>query len=164
MPPPPRAPYRRRRVLWTLLLITFVALFQLYKHPDVLGSWSLPSYLKDIAGSSSSPARVVADAKIGESRLAVQEIHGLLHFVTRYPDRTLDEDGGDIEVLGLGKVHVDPQQAVDFRVYAPDGDDLWQGHVRKLQTDTPLVVFSKSYCPYVLAVTYTIRVHTLTAH
>lgn len=162
MPPPPRAPYRRRRVLWTLLLITFVALFQLYKHPDALGSWSLPSYLKDL-GSSSSPARVVADAKIGSSRLAVQEIHGLLHFVTAYPDRTLDEAGGDIEVLGLGKVHVDPQQKVDYKVYAPDGDDLWQGHVRKLQTDTPLVVFSKSYCPYVLAAR-PMPVYVLTAH
>ncbi len=87
------SPYRRRRVIWSVILLAFGTLCYLATQTDSLSaSWSLPSYLKDIGlSSSSSPARVVADAKANDlieaGRPRVQEIHGLLHFVTAYPER-----------------------------------------------------------------------------
>lgn len=78
----------------------------------------------------------------------MQEIHGLLHFVTAYEDRRFNEEGGDtINVVGAGSVKVDPTQKVDFKVYSPDGDDNWTNHLSVLRTEHPLIVFSKTYCP-----------------
>ena len=146
-----RSPYRRRRVLWSLLAVSLVSLWYLATHAEALGSWSLPAYLKDLGHSnSSSPARLIADAKADAGRPRAQEIHGLLHFVTAHPDRTLNEQGETIEVAGLGPVQVNAQDAVDMRVYAPDGDSDWGTHVKSLEAQHPLVVFSKSYCPCVL--------------
>ncbi|KAI0683003.1 thioredoxin-like protein [Cytidiella melzeri] len=150
------SPYRRRRVIWSLLLFTLGSLFYLSPRTDsstFFGSWSLPSYLKDIGlSSSSSPARVVADAKANDiveaGRLRVQEIHGLMHFVTAYPERRLNEAEGKMSVAGLGAVRLDGRKEIDLRVYSPEGDDDWQRHVKVLRDQHPLVVFSKSYCPY----------------
>ena len=148
------SPYRRRRVVWSLILLVFGTLIYLGTQTDTLfsGSWSLPSYLKDIGLSSSySPARVVANAKANDlleaGRPRIQEIHGLLHFVTAYPDRRLNEDAGKINIVGLGEVEVDASEPVDLRVYSPDGNDEWQSYTKVLAEMHPLVVFSKSYCP-----------------
>lgn len=148
-PPAFRGPYRRRRIIWTLLLVSVVSLWYLATHTETsFGSWSLPQYLKDIGlSSSSSPARLVSDAKAEAGRVRVDEIQGVLHFVTAYPDRTLNEVDGGINVEGLGLVEVDPHKEVDLRVYAPDGNDNWTEHLEELQTKHPLIVFSKSYCP-----------------
>jgi len=44
---------------------------------------------------------------------------------------------------------LDPAKEIDLKVYSSfDGDDDWVKHVRELQDNSPLVVFSKSYCPY----------------
>ncbi|KIP06501.1 hypothetical protein PHLGIDRAFT_72581 [Phlebiopsis gigantea 11061_1 CR5-6] len=75
-------------------------------------------------------------------------MHGVLHFVTTYPDRTLDEADGAINAEGLGLVVINPQEPVDLRVYAPDGNDTWSEHVKELQIKHPLIIFSKSYCPF----------------
>ena len=80
----------------------------------------------------------------------MQEIHGLLHFVTAFPNRRLDEQEGAIVVEDLGRVEVNPDEEVDLRVYAADGDDNWQKHTKTLREEHPLVIFSKSYCPYVV--------------
>jgi hypothetical protein len=146
--------YRRRRIIWSLLLLTLGSLFYLGTQTDVLGTWSLPSYLKDIGlSSSSSPARLVADAKsndlVAAERPRVQEIHGLMHFVTAYSDRRLNEEESAINVTGLGLVTVDGREPVDLRVFSPTGDDDWQRHVKVLREQYPIIVFSKSYCPYV---------------
>jgi len=59
-----------------------------------------------------------------------------------------DDDDGD------GKPdpeheRLDPTKEIDLKVYSSfDGDDDWTKHVRELQKNSPLVVFSKSYCPY----------------
>lgn len=151
-----RSPYRRRRVIWSILLFTFGLLFYLGTHPNSafgLGSWSLPSYLKDTGlSSSSSRARVIADAKAHDvleaGRLRVQEIHGLLHLVTEYPERRLDDGGGEMVAQGSGSTRVNGSEPVDLRVYSPDGDD-WQTYVKTLREQYPVIVFSKSYCPYV---------------
>ena len=146
-----RSPYRRRRILWALLLTTIIGFWYLATHTGMsFSSWSLPNYLKDMGlSSSSSRARLVSDAKTEAGRPRVDEMHGVLHFVTTYPDRTLNEADGAINVEGLGSIVVDPQQPVDLRVYAPDGNDTWSEHVKELQVKHPLVIFSKSYCPYV---------------
>lgn len=149
------SPYRRRRIIWSILLFTFGFFVYLGTRADSglgLGSWSLPSYLKEIGlSSSSSRARVIADAKAHDvlepGRLRVQEIHGLLHFVTDYPEKRLD-GGEEVVVQGSGSSRVNGSEPLDLRVYSPDGDD-WPAYVKTLREKYPLVVFSKSYCPYV---------------
>ena len=83
-------------------------------------------------------------------RLRVQEIHGLLHFVTAYPNRRLNEEEGSIDAVGLGLTKVDPSTEVDLRVFSPDGDDDWQQYVKDLRKKYPLIVFSKTYCGCVI--------------
>ena len=149
------SPFRRRRILWSLFALTLVFVFYLGTRPEgsfKLGSWSLPAYLKDLGLSSSSRLRLVADAKAdaASTRPRAREIDGLLHFVTAYPDRRLTEDDGGLFVQGLGKVTVDPAEEIDLRVFAPDGDTSWVERVREFEAAHPLIVFSKSYCPYVL--------------
>lgn len=147
------SPFRRRRVIWSLIILSLVGLFYLATSTDgslSFGSWSLPGYLKDLGlSSSSSPARLIADAKADAGRPQAQEIDGLLHFVTAYPNRKLNEEDDMIEVVGLGHIKVESQEEVDMRVYAPDGDADWTTHLQDLEAEHPLVVFSKSYCPYV---------------
>jgi len=59
-----------------------------------------------------------------------------------------DDDDGD----GLPDAEherLDPTKEIDLKVYSSfDGDDDWTKHVNELQNNSPLVVFSKSYCPY----------------
>ncbi|KAI8993988.1 glutaredoxin [Trametes punicea] len=149
------SPYRRRRIFWPALFISLTGLIYvwLYGPPAVLGSLS-PSW-KDIGlgyGPDSSPAGRVAQAKphyAGEGSYAsVKEIDALLHFIFNQTDRRLDEDGGLIRVEGLGSVPVDGTQPVDLRVYAANGDYKWAEHTRRIRSSYPLVVFSKTFCPY----------------
>ncbi|OJT15282.1 Glutaredoxin-C2 [Trametes pubescens] len=149
------SPYRRRRTFLPLVLLALAgALYVwLYGAPAFL---SLSPSLKDIgfgfAPPSSSRAGRVAQAKpqlAGEGAHAdVREIDALLHFLVAHPERRLDEDTGTIRVEGLGSVAVDGTQPVDLRVYAPDGDYDWAEHVKRVKEQYPLVVFSKTYCPY----------------
>ena len=88
----------------------------------------------------------------------MQELHGLLHFVTSHGERRLnEEEGNTISVVGMGSVQVNPTEKVDLRVYSPDGDDHWQDHLKTLKEEHPLVVFSKTYCPCVLFSSRTIQ-------
>ncbi|KZT10805.1 thioredoxin-like protein [Laetiporus sulphureus 93-53] len=143
--------YRRRRIFWSIVLLTAALLF----YVSTLGSsplFSLPESLKDLGYSpSSSRAGQMALAKLkaatwGKSR--AREIDALLHFVTQYPERRLNEDEGHINVKDVGRVMVDPEKTVDLSVYAPDGEINWEAYVRVLQEENPVVVFSKTYCPY----------------
>lgn len=148
----PPIKYRRRRVIWITLLLSAASLFYLFTQTG-LTFWSLPGSLKDLGYfPSSSRAGVVGKAKSDEAsrRIRVQEIHGLLHFVTAHPDQSLDRDedrDGGIDVKGMGWVKVDPENEVDLRVYSPDGDDSWARHLSVLNEKYPLIVFSKTYCP-----------------
>ncbi|CDO69141.1 hypothetical protein BN946_scf185042.g43 [Trametes cinnabarina] len=146
------SPYRRRRILWTVVLVVVTGLLYvwLYGPPPSLASLS-PSW-KDFGYTpGSSPAGRVAQAKpqyAGEGPYAdVQEIDALLHFILNQTERRLDEDGGLIRVEGLGSVPVDGTQPIDLRVYAANGDYNWADHKKRLSR-YPLVVFSKTYCPY----------------
>ncbi|PIL35980.1 hypothetical protein GSI_01640 [Ganoderma sinense ZZ0214-1] len=140
------SPYRRRRTLWTLLLLTaaFVCYYTQYGPPSLLSSASF----KDLGFSpDSSRAGRVGQAK-AQAKADVHELDALLHFVIAHPERKFDEDGGSIRVKGLGSVQVDPAKPVDLQVYEPDGDDEWDDHLKKLKEQYPLVVFSKTFCPY----------------
>ncbi|KAI0823374.1 glutaredoxin [Trametes gibbosa] len=148
------SPYRRRRTLIPLALIALTGLLYIYTFgaPSFL---SLSPSLKDIGfgfAPGSSRAGRVAQARpqfAGEGALAdVRELDALLHFLAAHPERRLDEDTGTIRVEGLGSVAVDGTRPVDLRVYAPDGDYEWEAHVRRVSEQLPLVVFSKTYCPY----------------
>ncbi|KAF9653965.1 thioredoxin-like protein, partial [Thelephora ganbajun] len=53
------------------------------------------------------------------------------------------------EALDTEHKRLDPTKKIDLKVYSSfNGDDDWVKHVRELETNSPLVVFSKSYCPY----------------
>lgn len=146
--------YRRRRIVWSVILLLTGALFYVSIHGDAF-LFSLPASLKDLGFSpSSSRAGQVALAKlkdIAAGRTAakqVPEIHGLLYFVAQHPDRALNENDGGIDVLGRGLVKVEPESPVALDVYAPDGHRNWDAHLKVMQDDFPVVVFSKTYCPY----------------
>ncbi|PCH36091.1 glutaredoxin [Wolfiporia cocos MD-104 SS10] len=144
------ASYRRRRIIWSIILFTAAILFYV-SHNDP-SFWSLPQSLKDLGFSpSSSRAGQVALAKLKDAaqrKTRAREIDGLLYFVTEHPIRRFDEADGQIDVKGAGLVTVDPEQAVDLNVYAPDGEDDWDNYLGLLRDVHPLVVFSKTYCPY----------------
>ncbi|KAH9935775.1 glutaredoxin [Fomitopsis serialis] len=143
--------YRRRRIFWSVILLTAGVFFYVSTYGGS-SFISLPASLKDIGFSpSSSRAGQVALAKLKDitgRKNNVSEIHGLLYFISQHPDRTLNEKEGGIEVEGRGLVKVDPEQAVDLDVYAPDGHRKWDAHLKVLKNEHPVVVFSKTFCPY----------------
>ncbi|KAH9892691.1 hypothetical protein C8Q73DRAFT_68690 [Cubamyces lactineus] len=152
------SPYRRRRIAAPLILAALTGLLYLW----ICGApsfFSLSPALKDAEhgdlwnSAGSSPAGRVAQAKpqlAGQGAYAdVREIDALLHFIYNQTDRRLDEDGGTIRVEALGSVHVDGTAPVDLRVYAANGDYNWAQHTKRIRSLYPLVVFSKTYCPYV---------------
>ncbi|KAL4252803.1 hypothetical protein ABKN59_005408 [Abortiporus biennis] len=130
--PRPASPYRRRRIIWTLILATLGLTFYF----NFISTTSFREVVINRLGLTPSSSR------------RVQEIHGLLHFVTAHPGRRLDETEGSINAAGVGLVKVDPTDLVDLRVFSPDGDDNWAHHLGALKAEHPLIVFSKSYCPY----------------
>ncbi|GBE80617.1 Monothiol glutaredoxin-7 [Sparassis crispa] len=78
----------------------------------------------------------LALAKSKDAAESVPEIHALLHFVTEHPDQRLNGSA------------LDPAEKVDVRVFAPGGDMDWEKHLRVLRDEAPLVVFSKTFCPF----------------
>jgi len=118
-------------VLLVLIILAAVIYFPpLFSFPDV----SFDS-LKVPFGSPSAQAR------------RAQEIHGLLHFVITKPDKIL------VPLSDLG-APIDPTEPIELRVYGEDGEQEiasakdWAQRADALDHDTPLVVFSKSYCQY----------------
>jgi glutaredoxin len=99
----------------------------------------LPEALKDVSGISRAKiAYLFKGTK--PPPVKVDEMFGLLHLVT-----------GDSEhqhILGNTE-GFDPTHPVDMALYAAGNDDLdWNKRVKELNERYPLVVFSKSYCPY----------------
>ncbi|KAJ7267662.1 thioredoxin-like protein [Mycena haematopus] len=130
MSPSGTSPIRRRRfVVAVVALLCFIYFF---------GSpFRLPEALTDVSGISR--AKIVHLVK-GSKATKVDEIFGLLHLVT-----------GDSEhehILGHTE-GFDPTKPVDMSLYAAGKDNLdWNKRVKELNERYPLVVFSKSYCPY----------------
>lgn len=115
---------RRRRIL--LIPALLFAFFLFFRTP-----WSLPPLNLSGLSSSLSRANIVSLVK----GPPVEEIYGLLHFVTSDDDRMLSHS-------------VDPVAPIDLTVYLGGDQPDWKSHMRKLREEYPLIVFSKSYCPF----------------
>lgn len=122
-------PIRRRRLI--IFLTILVGFLFFYGVP-----WSLPASLKDAGYEALSRANVAQLMKSNTSPpVKVDELFGLLHLVT---------SGGDLSTAA----NLDPSQPIDMTVYA-DGDARfdWGKEVRKINTNYPLIVFSKVSYP-----------------
>lgn len=63
-----------------------------------------------------------------------------VHDHVQNDDNDRDGDG----VLDAEHERLDPTKEIDLKVYSSfDGDDDWVKHVRELQNNSPLVIFSK---------------------
>jgi len=122
----PAATYRRRRTLWALALTTLGLVFLAYTR-------GLP--YSPFSSDDSSPA-----AAVNERRMRVQEIHGLMRVVAQ-SSGFLPTDGS---LTGS------EEEGVDLRVYAAaaGGDEAWGDHVKRLRQESPVIVFSKTYCQF----------------
>jgi len=120
-PPPPRHPYRRRRIIWaTACLFCLVFFFG--------APWEFPAEgLTTI--SRASIAHLVKPGWVPD------EIFGLLHFVTRDDGRVLAHETA-----------LDPKKPIKLSVYEKKGN--WTQFVETLEEKYPVIVFSKTYCPY----------------
>ncbi|KAJ7028492.1 thioredoxin-like protein [Mycena alexandri] len=125
-------PIRRRRfIVGVIVLVAFLYFF---------GSpFQLPAALKDVRGISRANIVQLVKPK-SKTPGKVDEIFGLLNLVT-----------GDSEhehILGHTE-SFDPTKPVDMALYAAGSDDLdWNKRVQELNERYPLIVFSKTYCPY----------------
>jgi len=141
--------FRRRRTVWFLLFCIICSLF--------FFSSSISLYPSSLFGSSlEGPNALHRD---------VLELYGLQHFVLNShqslhnvlykankdrPQGVPVNDHKDEGAAADGELQrLDPAKDINLKVYSSfNGDDDWSKHVRELQTNSPLVVFSKSYCPY----------------
>ncbi|RDB24795.1 Glutaredoxin [Hypsizygus marmoreus] len=135
--PPSRTPIRRRRFL--LVTAVLVGLLFVFGVP-----WELPPSLRDASFSTLSRANFAQLAKSKPTPLPVpkvEEIFGLLHVVT-----------GDAEEARFLSEAVDSDaaaQPINMTTYAGgDAKIDWRKTVARLTKKYPIVVFSKSYCPY----------------
>ncbi|KAJ7141227.1 thioredoxin-like protein [Mycena epipterygia] len=129
---PGSSPIRRRRLM--VVVIALVVFIYFFGSP-----FQLPAALKDVTGISRANIVQLVKPK-SKAIVKVDEMFGLLNLVT-----------GDSEhehILGHTE-SFDPTKPVDMALYAAGKDDLdWNERVQDLNERYPLVVFSKSYCPY----------------
>ncbi|KAJ7782386.1 thioredoxin-like protein [Mycena maculata] len=133
LPPSGSSPIRRRRLI--VVVIALVGFIYFFGSP-----LQLPTVLKDSVGTVSRANIAYLVKSNGKGKAPVDEIFGLLHLVT-----------GDSEhehILGHTE-SFDPTKPVDMALYAAGKEEFdWNKRVRDLNERHPLVVFSKSYCPY----------------
>ncbi|KAJ6498783.1 thioredoxin-like protein [Mycena sanguinolenta] len=126
-------PIRRRRFLIAIVaLLCFIYFF---------GSpFRIPGALQDVSGLSRAKIVHLVKGSKGQPPVKVDEIFGLLNLVTG--------DAENEHILGHTE-GFDPTKPIDMGLYAAGKDDLdWSQRVMELNEQYPLVVFSKSYCPY----------------
>ena len=161
--------FRRRRTIWFLLACITCTFF--------FFSSSISLYPSSLLGSSpSQPNSLHRD---------VLELHGLQHFVLN-SDSNLhsvlykanrdrpqgvpvhdhvqnDDDDGD-GVPDAEHERLDPTKEIDLKVYSSfDGDDDWVKHVRELQNNSPLVIFSKVRLPTIVSLRSNQKLHVAVA-
>ncbi|PPQ63680.1 hypothetical protein CVT24_004565 [Panaeolus cyanescens] len=119
---------RRRRMLLFMILI-FGCIF--YFVP-----FELPPNLKDSALQGLSRANVAQLMK----KKDVPEIYGLLHLIT----------GDDEQQHVLSNdLQLDPTEPIPLAVYAAGDPTLdWAEERTSIDKNYPLIIFSKTYCPY----------------
>lgn len=117
---------RRRYTITTSILVGFLFLYFI--------PWGVPSSL------SISRASIAQLVKTKKPPMEIDEIYGLLHLVTGENEH---------EHVLSNAVHLDPTQPIDMSIYAAGEIDLdWERETRFLNKQYPIVVFSKTYCPY----------------
>lgn len=121
-------PIRRRRfIFFGLLILSLIFFFGV--------SWEIPLALKDAAvlsGSGLSRANFVQLLKPGSKAAQVDEIYGLLEFLT----------SGDAQLSH--SVGLNPSEPIDLRVYAGGKRNVdWQRAAKMLNQKYPVVIFSK---------------------
>ncbi|KAF8160718.1 thioredoxin-like protein [Crassisporium funariophilum] len=125
------SPIRRRRFTLFAILLLGLVFF-------IFVPWELPPSLKGVGFSSISRASVAQLMK--SKKVEVDEIYGLLHLVTG--------DNEQEHVLS-NAVHLDPTEPLELSVYAAGDTTLdWGKEYASLNKDYPIVVFSKTYCPF----------------
>ncbi|KAL5528611.1 hypothetical protein ACEPAF_7747 [Sanghuangporus sanghuang] len=123
----PRSPFRRRRVVWSGLLLSFVALF-------FLAPSSFWETSRHRAMSVAEKGKEWLPEKLGggKSYGPQQELQDFLHMIAS-SELTIPTD-------------VDPSKPLSRDVYSIDlGNVAW---LQEVQPDPPVIVFSKTYCPY----------------
>jgi len=145
---PPRSSFRRRRIIWSCILLFTAFCGYLYLSPSGLSGWpALSSNLKDsdYEGENAPKYEVTMSGTTTLARLKIQEIHGLLHFLT-------SERTGSMSLDRVQEEHdspVDWGAEVNLNVFSAGADDdNWPRNVRELTDRYPIVVFSKTYCPF----------------
>jgi glutaredoxin len=131
------APFRRRRIL--CFILTIATLLFIVGVP-----WELPAALHDLDAlpTGLSRANIVQYVKAGargrtQAQEDVDEIYGLLHLATSAGDPVLSH-----------AVALDASKPIDMSVYAGGEKVDWADTVETLKKSYPIVVFSKTYCPY----------------
>ncbi|KAG6857702.1 hypothetical protein H0H87_004118 [Tephrocybe sp. NHM501043] len=125
-----RAPVRRRRfIIFLAVLVAFLFFIGV--------PWELPPSVRDAGLSALSRANIVHHAKAKSEPPKVDEIYGLIYMVTEDTERVLTHIEG-----------LDPGQPLNMTDYAGEETINWAKMVQKLNKKYPVVVFSKSYCPY----------------
>lgn len=144
--------FRRRRVVW-FLLACIICAFLFFSSP-------ISFHPSSLFGSS--------PVELNSLHRDVLELHGLQHFVLNselslhdvlykanrdrpqgVPVHDHGRDGNNDDGDGDGASdpehnRLDPTKEIDLKVYSSfDGDDDWLKHVRELESNSPLVVFSK---------------------
>jgi hypothetical protein len=119
--------FRRRRIIW--IFIIAVTLLVVFGTP-----WELPPALKDtgIIPSGLSRANIVSFIKGAGFGHHVDEIYGLLHFVTR-----------NDQLFLTGPSLLDPSKPISLDTYASGKQD-WERNVEALNEKFPIVLFSKA--------------------
>ncbi|KAF9270095.1 thioredoxin-like protein [Marasmius fiardii PR-910] len=129
---------RRRRFITLILAVLIVVLLFVRT-----SEFELPEVLKDagVPLSKGNFAHVMKE-KLRFSQTEVNEIYGLIHLVT-------NDDHEHQHVLSQSP-KFDPTKPVDMKLYAPGEEDEvdWGKEVEMLNERYPVVVFSKSFCPY----------------
>jgi len=100
--------------------------------------FELPESLKDTGYSTISRANIAQLVKF-KSKAKVDEIYGLLHLVT---------DDAEHEHILSQLPSFDPSKPVEMSVYAAQQPLDWDQETLRLNEKHPVIVFSKSYCPF----------------
>jgi len=117
---------RRRLIFFSVLIITIIFFFG--------APWELSSALEQAGVVSTGLSRANIVSLVRPKK--VDEIYGLLHFVTR-----------NDQILLSDPTELDPSKPIDLGVYGGEKED-WKKNMEALNEEFPVIVFSKTYCPY----------------
>ncbi|KAF8326548.1 thioredoxin-like protein [Cantharellus anzutake] len=117
-----KGPWRRRRTLCTTHICVVFGFFSVVW---VLSLWS---------GSSSSPTDFYRKYYRDRDWTTTDELRGLVYFTSSFPGRSLDPRDGHLPYT-FGKT-------------TRRDANVWKEKIRAIDTVAPVVIFSKTYCPF----------------